>query len=255
MRAVDVALARDEPGRAQRGQGRHARVLHGADDAAWGPVRVCIAAAAGARRRGAAARSTPRSAPGSTTTGKARPRPRYDRGRSPRSACRPSWPTPPESTEYDEALRASHHDGMDRVGYDVGTPVISRRRRRRSSARSSRRSRAARRPAELWDGVRLVAGTDGFFELEAHPRPGPDLRLGASSAAELRQPRSFGAGSRLIKVGQGSAADPGSASTSGAQKTTRPGYLSLETRSRLSWTSMPTGSRAGCTAPQRERHW
>jgi protein-disulfide isomerase-like protein with CxxC motif len=70
-----------------------------------------------------------------------------------------------ESTEYDEALRAAHHDGMDRVGYEVGTPVIS------VNGFSCfgpvvtpiPRGEAA---ARLWDGFLLVAGTDGFFELK-----------------------------------------------------------------------------------------
>jgi protein-disulfide isomerase-like protein with CxxC motif len=70
-----------------------------------------------------------------------------------------------DSTEYDAALRASHAEGIDRVGYDVGTPVIS------VNGTSFfgpvvtpiPRGDAA---AKLWDGVMLVAQTDGFFELK-----------------------------------------------------------------------------------------
>ncbi len=70
-----------------------------------------------------------------------------------------------DSTEYDEAVRASHADGIDRVGYEVGTPVISVD----GTAffgpvvTPIPRGEAA---ARLWDGVLLVAGTDGFFELK-----------------------------------------------------------------------------------------
>jgi protein-disulfide isomerase-like protein with CxxC motif len=68
-------------------------------------------------------------------------------------------------TEYDEALRTSHHDGMDRVGYEVGTPVISVNGISFFGPVVSPipRGEAA---ARLWDGVLLVAGTDGFFELK-----------------------------------------------------------------------------------------
>ena len=70
-----------------------------------------------------------------------------------------------DSADYDEALRASHADGVDRVGYEVGTPVISVDGVSFFGPVISPipRGEAA---AKLWDGVLLVAGTDGFFELK-----------------------------------------------------------------------------------------
>ena len=70
-----------------------------------------------------------------------------------------------DSTEYDDALRASHRDGMDRVGYEVGTPVISVEGASLFGPVISPIPRGED-AGRLWDGVRLVAGTDGFFELK-----------------------------------------------------------------------------------------
>jgi protein-disulfide isomerase-like protein with CxxC motif len=69
------------------------------------------------------------------------------------------------STDFDEALRKSHHAGMDQVGFDVGTPVIATQGVAFFGPVVSPipRGEAAGR---LWDGVLLVAGTDGFFELK-----------------------------------------------------------------------------------------
>lgn len=70
-----------------------------------------------------------------------------------------------ESTRWDEALKRSHHDGMDRVGMDVGTPVISVNDVAFFGpvVTPAPKGEAAGR---LWDGVVLVAGTPGFYELK-----------------------------------------------------------------------------------------
>lgn len=79
-----------------------------------------------------------------------------------------------ESTEYDDALRASHHNGMDRVGYDVGTPVISVE---GVSFFGPVITPAPKGDAagKLWDGVVLVAATPGFYELKRSRDKGPSF--------------------------------------------------------------------------------
>ena len=73
---------------------------------------------------------------------------------------------------WDDRLRASHHDGMDRVGQDVGTPVIS------VGGVSFFGPVVTPAPkgddaGRLWDGVVLVAGTPGFYELKRSREQGP----------------------------------------------------------------------------------
>lgn len=73
-------------------------------------------------------------------------------------------------SDHDDALRLSHHAGLDPVGEDLGTPAIH------VPGPDGRpnaffgpvvspvpRGEAAGR---LWDGVLLVSGTPGFFELK-----------------------------------------------------------------------------------------
>lgn len=70
-----------------------------------------------------------------------------------------------ESDAYDEALRASHADGIGRVGMDVGTPVVAVGETAFFGpvVTPTPRGEAA---GKLWDGVLLVAETPGFYELK-----------------------------------------------------------------------------------------
>lgn len=81
-----------------------------------------------------------------------------------------------DGTEYDEAVRASHAEGIGLVGEEVGTPVIALDGGQGRVAffgpvvSPAPKGEAAGR---LWDGVLLVAGTDGFFELKRSRTRGP----------------------------------------------------------------------------------
>jgi hypothetical protein len=130
---------------------------------AWGPVRVCAAAAADA---GPGVLGPLYTAIGIRLHNQGR---RDDPAILPEAlqeAGLPVWlADAAETTEFDEAIKKSHHEAFDEVGLDVGTPVV----RIRGKAlfgpviTPAPKGEAA---GELWDGLVLVSKADGFFELK-----------------------------------------------------------------------------------------
>ncbi|QGF22367.1 DsbA family protein [Raineyella fluvialis] len=77
-----------------------------------------------------------------------------------------------ETDANDAALRRSHHEGMDPVGNEVGTPVV------RINGKSLFGPVISPAPkgeqaGRLFDGVSLVTEYDGFYELKRSRTTGP----------------------------------------------------------------------------------
>jgi protein-disulfide isomerase-like protein with CxxC motif len=137
---------------------------------AWGPVRVCIAAA---EEHGDDVLDRLYTELGTRFHVEEKPRTRETiveaLGAIGLSA---SLADAMESTDYDDALKKSHDEGMDQVGTDVGTPVISVEGVAFFGpvVTPSPKGEAA---GKLWDAFRLVSAVDGFYELKRSRVVGP----------------------------------------------------------------------------------
>ncbi|MBM0258704.1 DsbA family protein [Micromonospora sp. 4G55] len=144
----------------------------------WGPVRICVAAAQahgqGVLRDLYTAFGT-RIHPGGQPLGDA-----LNRAALADAGLDPALAAVADSTTHDDAVRASHDAGMKPVGTDVGTPVIHAPGPVAGETVAffgpvvtpAPRGEAAGR---LWDGVLLVAGTSGFYELKRSRDLGPSF--------------------------------------------------------------------------------
>ena len=84
-----------------------------------------------------------------------------------------------EKDTYDTQLRASHKEGIDKVGQDVGTPVIAV-----PGADGEQiaffgpvvtPAPKGEEAARLWDGTVAVASVPGFYEIKRSRTKGPDF--------------------------------------------------------------------------------
>jgi predicted DsbA family dithiol-disulfide isomerase len=130
---------------------------------AWGPVRVCIAAE---QAHGSDALGPLYTALGNQFHLAKAPRERATIDAALAEAGLPAaLADAMDDTSYDEAVSRSHHEGMDPVGDDVGTPVIHVDGRAIFGPVVTPAPRGED-AGRLWDGVLVVTGIPGFYELK-----------------------------------------------------------------------------------------
>jgi 2-hydroxychromene-2-carboxylate isomerase len=141
-------------------------------DEAWGPVRVCTAAA---ESHGAEVLGDLYTALGTRFHLEQRPKDRETVAEALAEAGLPvDLVGAMGDPSWDAPLEKSHREGMDKVGTEVGTPVISVGEVAFFGPVVTPAPRGEE-AGRLWDGVLAVARTDGFFELKRTRDRDPDF--------------------------------------------------------------------------------